>query len=187
MAFEPPAVLLDANVLYPFHLRNLLVQLGVDLILIPRWTRRIHDEWVRNLVATGRVLPERLSRTLSIMERVLPGADVPGWERRLPEVPALPDPDDRHVVAAALDAPAPVILTLNLRDFPAPILAPLGLAAEHPDAFLCKLFGADPEAVRASVEAAHANLSRSAPHLTAFLGTLERQGLPGFASALCKP
>ena len=185
MAFElPPAALLDANVLYPFHLRNLLVQLGVDLIFRPRWTERIHDEWVRNLGATGWASRERLSRTLGIMERVLPGANVPGWERRLSRVPVLPDPDDRHVIAAALEAPASVILTLNLRDFPAATLAPLGLVAEHPDSFLCRLLDADPEAVRASAEAAQANLSRSTPNFEGFLAALDRQGLGSFASAL---
>lgn len=185
MAFElPPAALLDANVLYPFHLRNLLVQFGVDSIFQPRWTGRIHNEWVRNLAATGRASRERLSRTLGIMERVLPSADVPGWERCLPDVPALPDPSDRHVVAAALAAPAPVIVTLNLRDFPAATLAPLGLVAEHPDPFLCKLLDEDPDAVRASTEAAHANLSRSASDFGAFLDVLGRQGLPKFAWSL---
>lgn len=180
----PPAVVLDANLLYPFHLRNLLVQFGVDLIIRPRWTGRIHDEWMDNLVAAGRVTRERLLRTRGIMERVLPGADVPGWERRLPEVPDLPDPDDRHVLAAALEAPAPMILTLNLRDFPAALLTPLGVAAEHPDAFLSRLCKADPEAVRASAEAAHANLSRSAPSFEAFLDALARQGLPAFVAWL---
>ena len=180
----PPAVLLDANLLYPFQLRNLLVQFGVDLLIHPRWTGRIHDEWIGTLAATGKVTRERLLRTRGIMERVLPGADVPGWERRLPDVPDLPDPDDQHVLAAALEAPAPTILTLNLRDFPAALLAPLGVAAEHPDVFLSKLHDADPEAVRASAEAAHANLSRSAPSFAAFLGALARQGLPAFVARL---
>jgi hypothetical protein len=183
MASEPPpAALLDANLLYPFHLRNLLVQLGVDLLLRPRWTRRIHEEWIASLAATGKVTRERLGRTRALMDRVLPGADVPGWERRLPDVPELPDAGDRHVVAAALAAPAPTILTLNLRDFPAAALAPLGVAAEHPDPFLCRLHRADPAAVRASAEAARANLSRGAPTFAAFADALGRQGLPGFAA-----
>jgi hypothetical protein len=38
------------------------------------------------------------------MERVLPGADMRGWERCPPKVPTLPDSDDRHVVAAVLAA-----------------------------------------------------------------------------------
>ena len=57
MAFEgsgsPPLVVIDANLTYPFHLRNLLVQFGVDVVIAPRWTARIHAEWIGNLVAAG--------------------------------------------------------------------------------------------------------------------------------------
>lgn len=184
MASEPPAAVLDANLLYPFLLRNLLVQLGVDLLLRPRWTGRIHEEWIGSLAATGKVTRERLERTRDLMNRVLPGAEVPGWERRLADVPKLPDAGDRHVVAAALAAPAATILTLNLRDFPAAALAALGVAAEHPDPFLCRLHQADPAAVRASVEAARANLSRGTPTFAAFADALERHGLSTFAARI---
>ena len=67
---SPPVVLYDANLLYPFHLRNLFVQLGVNHIVRPRWTDAIHDEWIRNLVASGRETRERLLRTRDIMKRV---------------------------------------------------------------------------------------------------------------------
>jgi hypothetical protein len=191
MASEPgggpplpsPVVLYDANLLYPFHLRNLLVQLGVDGLVAPRWTDRIHDEWVGSLAATGKVARERLLRTRDIMRRVLPRADVTGYEHRIAAL-ALPDRDDRHVLAAAVEAGASVILTLNLRDFPAGRLAPFGIVARHPDDLLCELHDADPEAVRASAEAAHANLSRSAPSFGAFLDALAHQGLPAFAGKL---
>ncbi len=91
---------------------------------------------------------------------------------------ALPDADDHHVLAAALAAEAETILTMNLRDFPASALAPYGVVAVHPDEFLCGLHDADPDLLRASTAAAHANLSRSAPSLAAYLDVLERQGLP---------
>lgn len=180
---SPPVVVYDANLLYPFHLRNLLVQLGVDGLVAPRWTERIHDEWIETLAATGRVTRERLLRTRDIMRRVLPAAEVTGHERHIAGL-SLPDEDDRHVLAAAVEAGAVVILTRNLRDFPAERLEPLGIAAQHPDDFLCELHDADLEAVRASAEAAHANLSRSAPSFDAFLGVLARQGLPALAGKL---
>jgi hypothetical protein len=66
----PPIVLYDANLLYPFHLRNLLVQLGVEHIVRPRWTVAIHDEWIRNLVASGKATRARLLHTRDIMKRV---------------------------------------------------------------------------------------------------------------------
>lgn len=180
---RPPVVVLDANLLYPFHLRNLLVQFGLDAVIAPRWTERIHEEWIANLVATGRVARERLLRTRDLMDRVLPEAAVSGWEERVEEL-ALPDPGDRHVLAAALAAGAGTILTMNLRHFPAAALAPHGVAAAHPDAFLCALHDADAEVLRASAEAAHANLSRSAPSFEAFLDALDRQGLTALAARL---
>lgn len=179
----PPTVVLDANLLYPFQLRNLLVQLGVDSVIVPRWTTRIHEEWIGNLVAAGRVPLDRLLLTLNLMNSVLPEAEVRGWEARM-EGLTLPDPDDRHVLAAALAAGARTILTMNLRDFPVPVLARHGVVAVHPDDFLCQLHDADPELLRASTEAAHANLSQSAPSFADYLDTLERQGLPQLATLL---
>ncbi len=76
-----PIVLYDTNLLYPFHLRNLLIQLGVNYIVSPRWTDAIHDEWIRNLVASGRQTHDRLLRTRDLMRRVLPDADVHGYAR----------------------------------------------------------------------------------------------------------
>ena len=179
----PPVVVLDANLLYPFQLRNLLVQFGVDGIIAPRWTERIHEEWIGNLVAAGRAPLDRLRRTRDLMNRVLPDADVPGWHQHMGDL-VLPDPDDRHVLAAALAAGAGTVLTMNLRDFPASALAAYGVQAIHPDGFLCEMHDADPELVMASAEAAHANLSRSTPSFSEYLDTLERQGLPAFVQRL---
>ncbi len=174
---SPPLVVLDANLLYPFQLRNLLVQFGVDLVIAPRWTARINEEWISNLVAAGRVLRDRLLLTLDLMNHALPEAEVSGWEGHM-EGLTLPDPDDCHVLAAALAAGAETILTMNLRDFPVSALAPYGVVALHPDDFLCRLHDADAELVRASAEAAHANLSRSAPSFGDYLDALEHRGLP---------
>ena len=88
---SPPLVVIDANLLYPFHLRNLLVQFGVDAVIAPRWTARIHAEWIGNLAATGRVPKKRLMLTLKLMNSALPEADVQGWETRM-EGLTLPDP-----------------------------------------------------------------------------------------------
>ena len=180
---SPPIVVLDANLLYPFQLRNLLVQFGVDGVIAPRWTARIHEEWIGNLVTAGRAPLDRLSRTRDLMDRALPNADVQGWEQHMNGL-VLPDPDDCHVLAAALAAVAAIILTMNLRDFPVSVLTAHGVQAVHPDSFLCELHDADPELVRASAEAAHANLSRSTPSFADYLDALERQGLPALTQRL---
>jgi hypothetical protein len=180
---SPPIVLYDANLLYPFHLRNLLVQLGVHHIVRPRWSDAIHDEWIRNVVASGKATRERLLRTRDIMKRVLPDADVVSDEKRLAGL-LLPDPGDRHVLAAAIAGGADLILTFNLKHFPPELLAPYGLVARDPDTFLRDLHRADPQVIRAVVDAARLNLSQTAPDEHSFIETIERQGLAEFAGAL---
>jgi hypothetical protein len=61
MALEPVTIICDACILYPFHLRNILVQASVDGLYVARWTDEIHDEWTRNLPANiPAIPPERL-------------------------------------------------------------------------------------------------------------------------------
>jgi hypothetical protein len=180
---SPPVVLYDANLLYPFHLRNLLVQLGVNHIVRPRWTDAIHEEWIRNLAAAGRQTRDRLLRTRDIMKRVLPNADVRGYEHRITGL-TLPDRDDRHVLAAAIEGGAGTILTFNLKHFPTEALAPFGVVARDPDTFLCDLHEADPDSIAAVVDAARLNLSRTAPSQEAFTEAIARQRLPGLAARL---
>lgn len=182
-AQSPPVVLYDANLRYPFHLRNLFVQLGVNHLVAPRWTDAIHDEWIGNLVADGRATRERLLGTRDIMKRVLPEADVRGYEHRIAGL-TLPDAGDRHILAAAIEARAEFILTFNLKHFPYEVLKPFGLTARDPDAFLCDLHAADPETVVAAVDTARLNLSRTAPPNNAFIDALARQRLAEFAARL---
>lgn len=178
-----PVVLYDANLLYPFHLRNLFIQLGVDYVVSPRWTDAIHEEWIRNLAATGRLTRDRLLQTRDLMRRVLPDADVQGYEHRIDSL-TLPDPDDRHVLAAAIETGAEIILTFNLKHFPSGALRPFGIVARDPDEFLCELHAGDPATMDAVVDAARQNLSKTEPTEAEFIGALERQGLVKFATLL---
>jgi len=102
MAFEPTVAVFDACILYPFHLRNIVVQAAVDHLVEGRWTDMIHDEWIRNLSASAPAIPvERLQNTRRVMNEALPMAMVNGYEEHIPIV-SLPDPNDRHVVAAGI-------------------------------------------------------------------------------------
>ena len=133
MAFEPSVAVYDACILYPFHLRNIVVQAAVDRLVEARWTDEIHDEWMRNLVAnTPGLSIERLWVTRRLMNDALPVATVGGYAELIPAV-NLPDPHDRHVVAADIAAGASVILTWNLRDIQVTVLKTHGLCARTPD------------------------------------------------------
>ena len=137
--------LLDANVLYSAGLRDFLLRLADQYLYAPLWTADIHAEW------TGSVLADRpdltadvLERTRAVMDRHFPDAVVTGYLAFVPDLD-LPDADDLHVLAAAIKGGADVIVTRNLRDFPAGRLAPHGLAAQHPDMFIADLFDTEPE------------------------------------------
>lgn len=184
MAYEPPVVVYDANVLYPFHLRNLLIQCAVDRLVAARWTNEIHDEWIRNLSAkVDSLTRERLERTRELMNRVLPDATVTGYERHLDGI-ALPDPDDRHVVAAAIESGASLILTWNTRDFPVTALRPHRLGKQRPDAFLVTLFDTAPDLMVEVVGRTRRNLTQSRPSAVEFVEALKRQRVVNFARLL---
>jgi hypothetical protein len=94
---DPSVVIFDACVLYPFHLRNIVVQAAVDRLVDARWTDEIHDEWIRSLVANVPSIPiERPRITRELMNKALPNATVTGYQMHL-ETITLPDPRDRHV------------------------------------------------------------------------------------------
>jgi hypothetical protein len=78
------------------------------------------------------------------MNRAFPAATVQGFEAIIPTI-MLPDPNDRHVVAASMHAGADSIVTFNVHHFPDPVLKPHGIVAVHSDAFVDTLFALEEE------------------------------------------
>jgi hypothetical protein len=114
----PFTVIYDACVLYPAPLRDLLVRLAQTRLFHARWTDRILDETFRSVQERRADLSgEQLARTRELMCKAIPDCLVTGYEDLI-EGLELPDPDDRHVLAAAIRAGAQTIVTVNLRDFP---------------------------------------------------------------------
>lgn len=176
-ASQPVIAVCDACVLYPFHLRNLLVQVSVDGLYEARWTDDIHDEWIGNLLIDRPTIPlERLRHTKALMEAALPGARVEGFRHHVQDL-TLPDADDRHVVAAAIEAGASRLVTWNVRDFPEDALKEYRLKAQTPDTFLVELYDRMPGALVASLAHARRNLSRSSLSVDDFLIMLRDQKL----------
>jgi predicted nucleic acid-binding protein len=136
---QATVVIYDANVLYPATLRDLLMQLALSDLFQARWTNLIHDEWTRNVLKNQPDLnPAKLEHVRTLMNNAVPDSLVTGFETRIPTL-NLPDPNDRHVLAAAITAKANRIVTFNLKDFPTPLLEPHGIQAQHPDEFICEL------------------------------------------------
>ena len=178
------AVIYDACVLYPAPLRDLLIQLATANLFRAQWSDRIHDEWCRGLLAQrGDIEPAKLARTRELINCAVADCLVSGYEH-LVETIELPDPDDRHVVAAAIHAKADAIVTFNLKDFPGAVLRPLNLEAIHPDDFLTYQFDLNDAAVIQAVAAICRRLKN--PRLTGkdYLDTLLSQKLPKTVAAL---
>ncbi len=184
MASNPPVAVYDACVLYPFHLRNILIQCAFDGLVEARWTDEIHDEWMRNLAAnTPDLSIDRLQATRDRMNAVLPEAVVADYRQLMHEL-TLPDPNDRHVLAAAISARASIIVTWNLKDFPAKNLLAHGVASKSPDDFLTDLHAAFPDALISSVRRARHNLRKTIPSVEAFIDALHQGGLKKFSAVL---
>ena len=169
--------LLDANVLYPAPLRDLFLQLAVTDLFKAKWTADIHREWIEALM---RHEPQRgraaLERTRDLMDIATRDSLVTGYEPLIASL-TLPDPDDRHVLAAAIAGRCDVIVTQNLRDFPEAALAPFEIEAQHPDEFLCNHLSLAPGVVRGAVRKVRARLLKPPYSVEEYLATLTRQGL----------
>lgn len=138
MVPAPFIVLLDANALFPFSLRDTLLRAAAAGFYQVRWSPQILDEVTRNLVSKGIMAEDKASRLRAIMTREFPEAEVTGHEHLIAAMRN--DEKDRHVVAAAVKAGAQVITTSNLKDF---VGLPEGIEAQSPDEFLCNLFDLD--------------------------------------------
>ena len=170
--------LLDSNVLYPPGLRDLLMWLAVVLAYEPRWTEDIHAEWISSVLQDRpEVTPAQLERTRRLMDQVNSKCLVRGYEARVPAL-TLPDADDRHVLAAAIEAGADVLVTFNLRHFPRKALAPYGLRALPPDLFLEVLFDANPARFLRGIRQHRASLRNPPRFVEEYLSALAAQGLP---------
>jgi predicted nucleic acid-binding protein len=176
MIIAPFKVFLDANVLFPFSLRDTLLRAAAQGSFQLYWSEEILLETTRNLVAKGTVTAEQADRLRAAMTGAFPESMVAGYEHL---VDAMPNQDkDRHVVAAAVKAGAQVIVTSNLKDFSQ---LPEGIEAQSPDEFLCHLFDLDPDGMVQLVREQAKALRRPPRSLAELLSGLSKV-VPDFAS-----
>ncbi len=168
---------LDACVLYPAPLRDLLLRLAVTDLFRARWTDRIHEEWIRSLLSQRPDLSlERLQRTRQLMDCSVPDCLVSGFEELIDSLD-LPDPNDRHVLAAATRSQAGVIVTYNTKDFPEEVLDGYGIEVQHPDEFVTHLYDLAPGAVCQAVRSQRQALKNPPVPVSGLLNTFLSLGL----------
>jgi predicted nucleic acid-binding protein len=176
------SAVLDANALYPFSLRDSLLRLAELELYTPLWSERILEEMRRNL-AEHRISDEQAARIVAAMRAAFEEAEVDPDEITRLEPAMTNEPNDRHVLAAAVAAGSEVVVTFNLADFPAEACEPLGVEAIHPDQFLLDLHDLHPETVHAALERQATDLTPPWP-LDSLLDALETAGVPRFAAAV---
>lgn len=176
-------VVYDACVLYSNTIRDLLVRLAITGVVQAKWTEEILDEVDRNLAEHGIGDPEKRARRRRLMNEAVPDCLVTGYEPFIDGL-KLPDEDDRHVLAAAIKAGAQVIVTDNLRDFPADYLEPWGIEAKSADDFVMDLIDMYDRIVYSCAQAMADNTQRPPLTLDDILTRMERAGLIESANAL---
>ncbi|MHA7817961.1 MAG: PIN domain-containing protein [Pseudohaliea sp.] len=176
-------VVYDACVLYPAPLRDVLLRLALTDLFKAHWTDRIHDEWIAALVRQGIQQREKLEQVRALMDAHVRDALVTGYEPLIDTLD-LPDPDDRHVLAAAIRCNADAIVSFNLKDFPTDALAPYGIDVLHPDDFICYQVAMAPAVCCEALRRQRLALRNPAFSVSDFLATLQKQQLPQTVSRL---
>jgi hypothetical protein len=176
--------LYDASVLYPAPLRDLLIHLAGIGLFRARWSQQIHEEWINSLLHDRPELSrERLERTRDLMNVAVLNCLVEGYESLIPAL-LLPDPNDRHVLAAAVVAGVDLIVTANVRHFPKQSLRKYDVEALSPDCFIVGLIKVAPEQVCRAAREHRRSLKHPPKSAEEYLETLRRQSLPETVAAL---
>jgi predicted nucleic acid-binding protein len=176
-------MLLDACVIYPTVMREMLLGVAGTGAYTPLWSARILEEWALAARKTG-PQGEALARgDIALIHAAFPRASVAvhaGLEARL----WLPDPNDIHVLAAAVSGHADGIITMNSKDFPRGILADEGLRRSDPDGFLLGHFHSAPDQVAAVAQSVLQEVRRLSGHDWTLRALLKKARLPKLGKAL---
>ena len=174
---------LDACVLYPTVLREILQKAGEAGLYQPVFSDRILREWVLATAKLGPAAPVIAEGEAAELLAAFPR----GLERAHPEIEArllLPDPNDRHVLASAIASGADVIVTFNAQDFPGHVLSGEGIARRDPDGFLWELQSRHSDVMAGIVEAVRAKAEAISGQPVALKGLLKRSRLHRLAKGL---
>lgn len=147
---------IDACSLVGVFRRNLLLTLAEAEFFRVRWSAAVLEEAQRAIqtILEGKGATdakERARRARQYMERAFEDATVSDFDEFIGVCNGLPDPNDAHVVAAALKTQAAVIVTENLKHFPKSIIYPLNLEARSADTFIADTIALDPGRAVAAV------------------------------------
>ena len=175
------SVIVDTNIFFHMWILDPLLTLADAGLFEPMWSDAIMQEAARNLPGAWKTATaSQISAFLDVVNEAYPYAQVPDWCEHM-EGLELPDPDDCHVLAAAIAAGAASIVTLNLADFPLTVVNRYGIEVEHPDSFLCRMYDSAPQTAGPAIRRMVANKKQPPRTLAEEYAGLEKAGLHEFA------
>jgi len=177
--------LLDACVLYSVAMTDALMSLATAGFFAAKWTTLIETEWTRSLERQRPDLVGKLDVRRDSMREAVPDWEVHEYAwRALVAGLELPDPGDRHVLAAAIAGHADCIVTSNMKDFPAAVLLEYGIEAVDPDTFIINQWDLDPVSAIAAFKRMRSRRRKPQSSPDDFAYALEVGGLPTTAERL---
>lgn len=180
-----PRILIDACVLYPTVMREVVLGVAKAGVFEPLWSTRLLEEWARAAIKLGPEGEAQARAEIALLRAAWPKSErpaAPGVEARL----WLPDENDIHVLAVAVDAGADLIMTLNAKDFPRGTLSEEGLGRIDPDGYLMQLWPTHEETIRSVAQ----DVLETAQNLSGtdweMRGLFKKARLPRVAKALTR-
>ena len=178
------SVVLDACALVPIVQADLLLRLAEADLFRPLWSEIILEE---TQSAIERIHPDlKMSglaqRRIAFMDEAFDDASVDVWPDMYSSI-ELPDPDDRHVLAAAIQGRADLIVTNNLKDFPQEVLGHFDLSTQTPDEFFLNQLDLDPQQVMLVIQAQAKATENPVVTEEEILEKLRKSGAEKFADA----
>jgi predicted nucleic acid-binding protein len=178
-------VVFDANVLFSIRLTSLLMHLAMSGLFRARWSVDIHREWMDAVAKQRGISADQLAARRDYMDAAVLDCRVSGYDGLIPAL-ELPDPNDRHVLAAAICCGADAIVTFNERDFPESALDRYGVHTRHPDDFILDIHGLHPGALVRAAKDDLGHYTNPSLDVDTYIGGLRACGVPKTADRLQK-
>lgn len=176
----------DANVLYPGPVKNFLMAIFKHNLFRPKWSDQVHAEWMAAVLRNRPNLnQQQVEKMRDYMNDTVEDCLVNNFDFMVDSLD-LPDPKDRHVLAAAIHCKAQTIVTFNLKDFPPDKFNVYDIEAQHPDDFIMYQIDLSLPAVLEATKRFRDSLKNPPMDVNEFLDYLERQGLAQTVSVLRK-
>ncbi|WP_299674880.1 RSP_2648 family PIN domain-containing protein [uncultured Roseobacter sp.] len=178
-------ITIDACVLYPTVMREMVLGVAATGVFQPVWSARILEEWARAARKLGPEGEAQARAEIAILRRDWPASEAPA----APHLDArlwLPDANDIHVLATAVSTSSDAIMTLNAKDFPKNVLAEEGLERIDPDGYLHRLWCAEPHAITQVAHAVRAEAERLSGETWELRALLKKARLPRLAKAVSR-